>query len=199
MTKNEQDEELAAIQLIIQAMTPLDAEAKNRVLGYVLQRLNLALPSKAGRPLTPSPAADQDQAATSEQLVSMQQITDIRSFKEQKNPHSANEMTALVAFYLAELAPAAERKEEISAIEIEKYFKQGGYPLPAVTRMALSNAKNAGYLDAGSDRGLYKLNPVGHNLIAHNLPSAETERQPVRRRTKKTVSRGKKKIRKKKT
>lgn len=39
--------------------------------------------------------------------------------------------------------------------------------------MSLQNAKNAGYLNV-LDRGNYKLNAVGYNLVAHKLPGGET-------------------------
>jgi hypothetical protein len=35
--------------------------------------------------------------------------------------------------------------------------------------MTLVHTKNAGYIDPAG-RGLYRINPVGHNLIAHALP-----------------------------
>jgi hypothetical protein len=36
-------------------------------------------------------------------------LADIRQLKEQKKPGSANEMAALVAYYLAEVAQGAEK------------------------------------------------------------------------------------------
>jgi hypothetical protein len=83
---------------------------------------------------------------------------DVRSFGTEKSPRSPNERVAVVAYYLAELAPETERKAEISAADITKYFKQAGFPLPGAARMTLVNARNAGYLDAGADRGTYRLN-----------------------------------------
>jgi hypothetical protein len=38
--------------------------------------------------------------------------------------------------------------------------------------MTLSNAKNAGYLNALGG-GQYRLNAVGHNLVAHKLSGGE--------------------------
>jgi hypothetical protein len=108
--------------------------------------------------------------------------TDIRRLKEQKNPGSANEMAALVAYYLAEVVPAPERKPAIEISDIEKYFKQANFKLPSQLKMTLVNAKNAGYFDA-TGGGKYKLNPVGYNLVAHSLPrGGGSERiQPARR------------------
>jgi hypothetical protein len=95
--------------------------------------------------------------------------TDVRSLKEQKKPGSAVEMAALLAYYLQHLAPASERKPQISAADVEKYFLQADFPLPKRSDQLLVNAKAAGYFDSPT-RGAYRLNPVGHNLVAHSLP-----------------------------
>ena len=78
-------------------------------------------------------------------------------------------MAAIVAYYLAELAPSNQRKTEIAKADITKYFKQAAYKLPTRPEQTLPNAKAAGYFD-GVGRGKYRLNPVGHNLVVHNLP-----------------------------
>jgi hypothetical protein len=108
-------------------------------------------------------------------------LVDIRSLKEEKQPSSAREMAVLVAYYLSELAPASERKDEISADDIRQYFKQGAFKLPASPEMTLVHTRNAGYLDSGSARGLYKLNAVGYNLIVHSLPATPGVPKPQRR------------------
>ena len=84
-------------------------------------------------------------------------------------------MAALVAFYLSEVASPVERKLEIDKTDIERYFKLANFNLTAKAGMTLVNAKNAGYLDAGSGAGQYKLNPVGYNLVAHRMGSGEAE------------------------
>lgn len=94
-------------------------------------------------------------------------------------------MAAIVAYYLAELAPKEERKTEITAADLEKYFKQAGFRLPKEARFTLVNSKSAGYLDAGSKSGGYKLNPVGYNLVTHGLPSSKPANRPSTPRRKK--------------
>jgi hypothetical protein len=95
---------------------------------------------------------------------------DIRKFKEEKRPKSARQMACVVAYYLQELAPPNERKDTISVEDLEKYFKQAKYQLPEKIAQVLVAAKGAGYLDS-KERGQYKLNAVGYNLVAHNLPA----------------------------
>ena len=107
---------------------------------------------------------------------------DIRTLKEQKSPKTASEMAALVAYYVSELAPLSERKNEIGTGDIERYsLKMAPFALPANPRYTLANAKNAGYLDnVGSGR--YSLNPVGYNLVVHRMGTGEDKSSEPRRR-----------------
>ena len=107
---------------------------------------------------------------------------DIRRLKELKKPGSANEMSALVAYYLAELASESEKKATIDVSDIEKYFKQAQFRLPKRMQMVAVNAKAAGYFDSAGG-GQYKLNPVGYNLVVHSLPrGGSTERLQTSKR-----------------
>jgi hypothetical protein len=93
--------------------------------------------------------------------------------KEDKKPDSSNQMAALVAYYLSEIADVPERKDAINTADLERYFKQASFKLPKSLSSTLPNATAAGYFDpAGS--GLYKLNAVGYNLVAHGLPRASS-------------------------
>jgi hypothetical protein len=183
------DEELSAITQVIAALGPLDELARSRVLDYVFRRLGLRLPA------TTAGLAGQLVAASAKPLplpsASAPLQTDIRMLKEGKNPKSAQEMAALVAYYVSELAPPTDRKEAIDAGDIKKYFKQADFRLPGSAHMTLVHARNAGYLDPTADRGQYKLNAVGYNLVVHNLPSrSETRRTSrVRKKPKKKPSR----------
>lgn len=102
-------------------------------------------------------------------------------------------MAATVAYYLTEVAPTSERKDEVDTEDMVKYFKQAGFPLPKAPRMLLTNAKNSGYFDSGTAGG-YKLNPVGYNLVAHNLPRTGSTSAPAKiRRRARQVAGGRKK------
>jgi hypothetical protein len=163
------DPELNAIQTIIASLEPLDTEARQRVVSYVFQRLRLSLdsqPPQASNPILPS-VAD-----ISQPIITAQIIHNIRSLKEQKAPRSASEMCAIVAYYLAELAPVEERKDSIDRDDAVKYFKQANFPLPKSLKQIMPNAAKAGYFDALGD-GKYRLNPVGYNLVVHGLQAKQ--------------------------
>lgn len=159
------DKELDAIQAVLGALKDLDKEGRQRVLDYVFGRLGIR-GDRGFAVLTPtvvgggSPPPQPPASA----------VTDIRTLADQKNPRSSVEMAILVAYYLAELAPVAERRAEITSADITKYFKQAGYKLPKRAIKTLFDARKSGYMDGGSETGSYKLNPVGYNLVTHVLP-----------------------------
>jgi hypothetical protein len=174
------DVELQAMRAVLGALVPLNREGRARVLDYVLNRLGMA-----GEVATAVPGGSSYQSIGAEKptQVSGPAITDIRSLKEAKSPRSGNEMAAIVAYYLAELAPA--RRLTINAEDIKKYFLEARYELPTNTRQLLVNAKNAGYLESAGS-GQYRLNSVGYNLVMHKLPSpsakSPTSKKPGQRK-----------------
>jgi len=168
------DLELQAIATLLTALEPLSNEARANVILYVFKRLGIDLP--ATRAAVEGAAAHHPSSETEAAGV-----IDIRSFKEEKQPKTASEMVAVAAYYLAHLAPPEERRDYIVADDVRKYFVQAVFPLPsAPPHMTLVNAKNAGYVDA-CERGQYRLNPVGYNLITNKLPRPQirVERRPA--------------------
>ncbi len=159
---------------ILGALDGLEGESIQRVLDYVMGRLSL---SRSTRPASPSASpvlAPGDAGKLTRQ-------TSIRDLKDEKQPESLNQMAALVAYYLSELAPEGERREEINTADLEKYFKQAAFRLPRSIQQTLPNAAAAGYFDsAGSGR--YRLNPVGYNLVVHGLPRSQQTTAPTRRK-----------------
>lgn len=182
--------ELAALTVIVKALQPLSPAVRERVISSAVVLLGGSQPSGQAS-LSSAPVSASNQAIASSQPAEGRTINDIRTLKEEKQPRSASEMATLVAYYLAELAPPSERKDRITSGDITKYFKQAPFQLPANAKMTLVHSKNAGYLDAlGS--GEYALNPVGYNLVAHNLPSTKGA-QSTQKKKKKGTSRPSKK------
>ena len=155
-----------AIDEVVQAIEALDESSRLTAVKAACEHLNIPLglpethlPTPLGQ--TPPPTPESPPAPV---------ITDIRTLnKETKRPGNAIEMACVVAYYLKNCAPENERMNVILTKDIEKYFTQADFPLPKVPGQVLVDAKAAGYLDSAG-RGKYKLNPVGHNLVAHTLP-----------------------------
>ncbi len=163
-----------AIDLIIQAMEALEPTNRETVLNAVCSHLNIAheqshVPTSAIPQLPPPPTSK-----VAKLTASSRSQTDIRTLKEQKQPSSARQMACVVAYYLQEVAPSNERKKTISAEDLEKYFKQAKFKLPKTIQQVLVDAKASGYFESVA-RGEYRLNAVGYNLVAHNLPKSKDD------------------------
>lgn len=188
--------ELAAFTAVVTALKSLEPQVRMRIVESALVLLGGG--HRKAEPQGGQPSlVDREHNLTPPPPPALGRLADIRQLKEQKAPQSANEMAALVAYYLAEAAPPEERKATVDINDIQKYFKQAQFRLPNKPKMTLVNAKNAGYFDAAGG-GQYKLNPVGYNLVVHSLPRSAVERGPSRRRTSQR-KRGKSSQRKKST
>lgn len=93
--------------------------------------------------------------------------TDIKQFTASKAPKSDQQFAAVVAYFYRFVASEAERKDAITAEDLKDAARKVGRKRPH--RVTLNNAKNAGYLDA-AERGNFKINTVGENLVAVTLP-----------------------------
>jgi len=201
MTENS-DDGVQAITTLLETLRPLTPETRANVLDYVFKTLGITAPGPAAPPLSLPDALAPPHASAP--LVNQYHgvAQNLRSLTEQKKPKSANEMVALMAYYLSEHAPQGERRDYVTSDDIKKYFVQAGYPQPTGrAHNALTNAKNAGYIDALSG-GQYRLNPVGHNLVVYKLPKGENagarssrRAKPVNRTAKKSAKKGNKKAR----
>ena len=184
---SKEDRELQSIGAILRALEGLEGESIQRVLDYVFSRLSLGRPLSQAKGASPSAGAVYPETISIDLTASKRQIS-IRDLKDDKQPESSNQMVALVAYYHAEVAPEADRKATIDVKDVERGFKHAGFRLPKSIKNALPNAAAAGYLDPiGS--GLYKLNPVGYNLIAHGLPRGASSHRPARKRAIKSSAR----------
>jgi|SRR5438552_16372683 len=178
-----------AIDQIIEALSELDQQAQITAVQAACDHLKIHTPTgPATRSDVPPTASTIDSSVVDQQRSG----TDVRALKQEKQPSSANEMAALVAFYLSEIAPTEERKTEVEVSDMERYFKQAGFPLPRTPVVLLVNAKNAGYFDMAGN-GKYRLNAVGYNLVAHNLPRGQSTGIPTRRSPRSRKSKPRKK------
>lgn len=163
----------SAIDDIVAALEALDESSRATAIRAACDHLGMTTPAASSTaPSTGAPPAAVTVRPGAISKPAPQTITDIRTFKDQKQPSSAAEMACVVAYYLDTLATAAERKQEVSSTDLEKYFKQAGYRLPKRMAQVLVDARGSGYFDSAG-HGKYKLNPVGHNLVVHSLPKTK--------------------------
>ncbi len=173
--------EVDSIGAVLDALESLPGPSRERVIEYVVRALAIggAVPIPRSS-LTVRDSEDELAHDFKSSAAEPQMFTGIRSLTEAKQPRTAMEMAAVVAYFMSELAPSSDRSNVITAADLQKYFKLGGFPLPQKIDMTLVNAAAAGYFDR-VDVGKYRLNPVGYNLVVHNLPSGSSETTTGRR------------------
>jgi hypothetical protein len=182
-TSGKDDRELQAIGSILQALEGLEGESIQRVLDYVFGRLSITRQSRLSPPLG-LPSA----TSSSPEPRHLTRQPSIRDLKEEKRPESSNQMAALVAYYLSEIASDDERKDAINSADLERYFKQASFKLPRAIVQTLANATAAGYFESIGN-GQYRLNPVGYNLVVHGLPRDHSTTPPKKKRPQKKSGR----------
>lgn len=156
-----------AIDAIVDALTSLDEAARATAIRAACDHLAIPQPLAVGG--TEDVVVPRENARAAGIPAVPAAAADVRSMKDQKRPKTAAEMACVVAYYLESVAPTAERKKDVSSEDMQKYFKQAGFPLPKRPQQLLVNARASGYFDSVG-HGKYRLNPVGHNLVAHSLP-----------------------------
>lgn len=174
MTTTEKKSIGSAIDEIISALSGLDEPTRTIAVKAACEHLGINIGGISQTSNAPSiisaPKASTPEESISAPTQSASNIRDIRSLKDEKQPANGIEMACVVAYYLENHAPEGESSPDVHKTDLEKYFKQAGFPLPKAVSQTLVDAKAAGYMDSTSTRGRYKLNPVGHNLVAHSLP-----------------------------
>lgn len=167
-----------AIDAVTEALGSFESGEQQIILRAVYDQLKISGPTTSGvmgssqtRAVAETASADQTRASAAVKRPDVGEYAgmDIRTFKELKQPNSARQMACVVAFYLSEVVEDDEKKDTITAADLDKYFKQAKFPVPKALEQVLPDAKSGGYFE-GSARGEYKLNRVGYNLVAHSLP-----------------------------
>jgi hypothetical protein len=158
---------LDAAQKIVSELAGMTPEHQLLALKFSMETLGLRLPTSlapVAAPLVHSPQQTPQHAG-----ASADHSTDIRSFTVMKAPKSDQQFTAVVAYFYQYESRPDDRKDSIDADVMKEAARLAGRPQEARWNMTLTNAKNAGYLDAAGN-GKFRLSSVGENLVAITLP-----------------------------
>lgn len=157
---------LDAAQKIVAELAGMTPDHQSLALKFAVETLGLRVPV-ASSPVTS--VVRSSESTTQPAISSPDHSTDIRSFTAMKSPKSDQQFTAVVAYFYQFEAKSDERKDTIDADVMKEAARLAGRPQVARWNMTLTNAKNAGYLDAAGS-GKFKLSSVGENLVAITLP-----------------------------
>ena len=158
-------DEFDAVRIVVEVLKNLKPDEQARVIRWAQEKLGVPAPSQPaalGRPDAPH----------------RQGGSDIAAFIQQKKPANDVQFAAVVAYYYAFEAPEANRKPEVSAADLKEATRLANTERLAKPITTLHNAVNRGYLDKGSERGTFKVNTVGENLVAMSLPTSNSTASP---------------------
>lgn len=98
-------------------------------------------------------------------------VSDVKSFVDSKRPKSDVQFATVVAYYHCFEASAENRKQSIDADTLQEAARLAGRRRLSKPLQTLNNAKTLGYLDS-AERGQFRINSVGENLVAMTLPGS---------------------------
>jgi hypothetical protein len=173
MTTSANDFDVA--KAVADQLKGIEKERQQRILRWVAESLSLELSiAPAGEIGMPTGGATSPHG-DAHMLHRHARPANIKSFVDSKRPKSDVQFAAVVAYYYRFEAPVEARKDSIDAQALQEAARLAGRrrsPKPLAT---LNNAKNLGYLDS-PERGQFRINSVGENLVAMTLPGGQTER-----------------------
>ena len=158
----------------------IEKERQQRILRWVAESLNLVLgiapafDQRAGA-MGASPGGAQISHGDTHAPHRHARPADIKTFVDSKRPKSDVQFAAVVAYYYRFEAPVESRKDSLDAQALQEAARLAGRRRPPKPLATLNNAKSLGYLDS-SERGQFRINSVGENLVAMTLPGGQAER-----------------------
>ncbi|MDX9893371.1 MAG: hypothetical protein RB292_03060 [Patescibacteria group bacterium] len=205
MSKENQKDDLEAVRLIAETLENFSDQERERIIRWSLEKLGTeagSFPSVKTSPSVQTGVAEiVNQSASASTNTDILKPKDIKSFVDSKDPKSDKELAAVVAFYYAFEMPDEEKKESIGSKDLTEACRLAQRRRPKDPAQTLRNSAYAGYLD-NIERGQYKINSVGENLVAMILPgkveSTQLKNKKPRTNTKKTQSKRTKKSSKRK-
>lgn len=179
-----------AAKKVTETLDQLPEEQRSLVIRWVSEGYGLVSPPEANVPAHTAPLTS---PTSPDATVQSNPIggRDIKSFLEAKKPTSDNQLAAAVAYYYRFEAPEEHRKETINADDLQEACRLSGRERLGDPGKTLRNAKDQGYIDL-SERGQFRINTVGENLVAVTLPSdgaSFSRKRPAKKKsTKKKIS-----------
>ena len=165
-------DDFEAVRIVVETLGAFKGEDRERILRWAREKLGMtgAVQSQPP-PAAAVPALAPPSAVGSVSGAAAAAPSDIRSFVGQKSPRTDIHFAATVAYYHQFVAPELARKGSIGKEDLVDACRKVDRKRPASSAQVLVNAYQDGLLDR-AEKGQYKLNSVGENLVAMVLPVA---------------------------
>ncbi|MDI6802791.1 MAG: hypothetical protein QME58_02955 [Bacteroidota bacterium] len=174
---SQKPDDLEAVRAICIALEPFDETERGKIIKWASERIGI-------KSITPLPAPNTSPPTSGGK--------DIKTFLEEKNPTSANQLVAAVAYYYKFEAPASEKKNAITKDDLMEASRKANRERPKNPNVILVNAKEYGLVDKVGT-GAYEINAVGENLVAVSMPGSGHGNSGIKKSSPKTKNIAKKK------
>ena len=164
---SQKPDDLDALRAIITALEPFEETERERIMRGASEKLgikNITPPTIQANALMGT--TDVTHSAVGYNSGTM----DIKSFLVEKNPTSANQLVAAVAYYYKFEAPTTERKNSITKEDLIDACRKATLERPKAPNVVMVNAAKYGLVD-NVGTGAYEINAVGENLVAVSMPT----------------------------
>lgn len=175
---------LEAAQKIVAELQGMDKVQQGLAVKFAMETLGLLDPIAHSETAQPPPYSAPPRPHTA--VKPPVPPTDIKTFTTAKAPKSDQQFAAVVAYYYRFEVPADQQRHSIDAPAMRDAARLAGRKQVTDWRMTLDNARRSGFLDK-AERGAFKLNAVGENLVAITLPDIRVEGKPKSRLGRKKV------------
>ncbi len=164
-------DDLDAVRTIVSALQPFEPGDQRRIIRWSMEKIGLSVATAGEGREAPSSRSNEERDVTGKPHPTG--TRDIRTFISEKNPTTDNQFAAAVAYYYRFEAPESERKDSITAEDLQEACRRVGRHRLNKPSQTLVNAHAVGLVDK-AERGSYRINAVGENLVAMTLPSGAT-------------------------
>jgi hypothetical protein len=173
-------DDLDAVRIVVQTLDKFEKEERERIFRWAAEKLGMKSIRQHDDPSGEVSRLSHPVRVTDRPMES---TVDLRSFIEAKRPKSDMHFAATVAYYYNFEAPPDKRKDAISAEDLLEAVRITNRERLKNPGQTLINAYQNGLLDKTSERGEYKINLVGENLVAVVLPDGTPQVRGTKRKT----------------
>ena len=160
----QQPDDLEAVRQLVTTLEKFDKTEQERIIRWAREKLGLNIVQQ-----TVPQTTSQNQLQTNLKTPD-NRTKDLKSFVNEKNPTSDMQFGVTVAYYYKFEAPENEKKDSINSEVLQDAARLAGRKRLGNPGQTLINASFNGTLDKADEKGAYKLNTVGENLVAMTLP-----------------------------
>lgn len=194
------NDDFEATKILVETLAPFESSDQQRIVRWACEKLEINIPSSPAS-VQAMPVVNQADQLSQAPVVSSSSSghVDIKSFVNLKNPTSDMQFAAVIAYYFSFEASDAQRKSHIGSADLQDACRLLGRERLKDPGQTLRNTCFSGLLDKAEEKGTYKINTVGENLVAVTLPGDGTRKTPRKKAARKKQALKKKAVKKKST